>query len=40
MENFYLPKRVLEVATPLGFIDPAYMKETVKHFKNLLFDKS
>ncbi|MCX5719786.1 MAG: aldehyde:ferredoxin oxidoreductase [Nitrospirae bacterium] len=40
MEKFYLPKRVLEVATPLGFIDPVYMKETVKHFKNLLFEKS
>ncbi len=36
MENFTIPERVLNVPTPLGPIDPLYMKEAVKHFKNLL----
>lgn len=37
MENFYIPKRVLEVPTSLGLIDSSYMKKTVEHFKALAF---
>ena len=36
MENVYVPKRVLEVSTPLGFIDASYLEETIKYFKSLL----
>jgi len=37
VENYFIPKRVLEVPTPLGFVDPSYVKKTVEHFKALLF---
>jgi len=37
MENYRLPKRVLEVPTPLGHLDASYIKKTVEHFKALLF---
>ncbi|MCX5815581.1 MAG: aldehyde:ferredoxin oxidoreductase [Proteobacteria bacterium] len=36
MENFTIPERVLTVPTPSGRIDPSYLRETAKHFKNLL----
>lgn len=37
MENYHLPKRALDLPTPLGLIDPSYVKKTVEHFKALLF---
>jgi len=33
MENFYIPKRVLETPSPLGPIDEPYLRETVKYYK-------
>ena len=36
MEKFYIPKRVLEVPTPLGLIDESYLREVVKYYKECL----
>ena len=36
METFYIPKRILEVPTPLGLIDESYLREVVKYYKECL----
>ena len=36
IEKFTIPERILSVPTPSGKIDPSYLREAVKHFKDLI----